>query len=117
MSLRAAMFGAAISGTRMTGTFARRPFLAALTFAMAAVVGAPARAETACGEPGASSLFYGPSGPCGRVLDRLRVDPRARRDMSAWGVPRGFAPFPDEGAMPAHQRLDGAYGHNAPRLR
>ena len=101
----------------MAGALVRISVLATVPLAML-VVGTPmASAQTPCEQHGASSLFYGPSGPCGRVVDRLRVDPRARRDMSPWGAPRGYAPFPDEGAMPAHQRLDGAYGRNMPRLR
>jgi hypothetical protein len=101
----------------MSLAFARIPGFVGIAMAMAVVQPPTAWAQTMCHQRGATSLFYGPPEPCGRVVDRLRVDPRARRDMSPWGATRGFAPFPDERAMPARQRLDGAYGQNTPRLR
>jgi hypothetical protein len=55
--------------------------------------------------------------PCAQVEERLRLDPRARRDISPWGMPNAFAPIGEGGISPAHQRLEGGYGMNAPRLR
>lgn len=75
-----------------------------------------AAAEPACA-PGQPARDKGAASHCQQVEERLRVDPRARRDMSPWGLPMAFAPFFESGATPAHQRLDGGYGQNNPRLK
>lgn len=76
-----------------------------------------AAADPACPGQGQVAQQRGLPEPCGHVEERLRVDPRARREMSPWGGANAFAPMPESGAMPAHQRLNGGFGQNTPRLR
>jgi hypothetical protein len=91
-------------------------YFGALAFSIAPCSVAPAIAQAGCdgsNRVGMTSV----STPCARVEERIRLDPRARRDMSPWGMPNAFAPMSDVGVSPAHQRLDGGYGLNPPRLR
>jgi hypothetical protein len=90
---------------------AHRIALVAFASSCASVTAGPAFAGGPCG------LARGFSGGvrqthCLHVEERLRVDPRARRDMSPWGATNAFTPLPpqQDGAMAAHLRLDGAYG-------
>ena len=75
-----------------------------------------ARAQQGCAASLSAAGFIGQE-PCGRVEERLRLDPRSRRDMSRWGSGGMFTPLSEGGVAPAHQRLEGDYGSNAPRLR
>ncbi len=100
----------------MTAASIRGYFLGlfALPAAIFAILSAPARA--AC-EGSADIGMPNAARPCAQVEERLRLDPRGRRDISPWGAVNSFAPIGEGGISPAHQRLDGGYGINAPRLR
>ncbi len=80
------------------------------------VAGVAQRANAqACG-PSQTNLGRGFDGACARFEDRLRLNPRASRDISRWDAPDAFAPMVG-GPTPAHQRLYGGYGSNEPQLR
>ena len=88
-------------------------FLEALILIAPAVVAS----NTALAQNCPVAIGRDPPVRCDRVEERLRIDPRARRNMSPWGSPNSFAPLPETNAMFARQRLDGRYGMNSPRLR
>ena len=98
----------------MLGAPTRGIFLGA--FALLLMPLSPAWAQAGC-VAARSSGMPNAGMPCGQVEERLRLDPRARRDISPWGAGNTFAPMTDSAIAPAHQRVDGGYGMNAPRLR
>ena len=80
---------------------------------------ARAKADRVCAGYGPGFVSAGPPGQCVKVEERLRVERNARRGMSAWDAPPAFAPLgADDGAMPAHLRLNGGFGFaQAPHRR
>ena len=86
---------------------------AALPAMACSLVGATERAERPCATGSARPLGIV---RCAPPMERLRVDPRARRDISPWGSTDALPAQPDEGALPARLRLDGGYGQNTPHM-
>lgn len=69
-------------------------------------------AEKLCDSYGPGFVPSGAPGTCVKVQERLRVEPHARRALSPLDGGSAFAPLPmrDDGALPAHLRLNGGFG-------
>ena len=72
---------------------------------------ARARADDICSGYGPGFVAGAMPGHCVKVEERLRVERNVRRDLAPWDTPSTFAPLgPNDGAMPAHLRLNGGFG-------
>ena len=74
-------------------------------------------AEKLCDSYGAGFVPAGAPGNCVKVQERLRVEPQSRRALSPFDGASAFAPLPmqDDGALPAHLRLNGGFGESGLR--
>jgi hypothetical protein len=69
-------------------------------------------ADRLCDSYGPGFVPSGTAGNCVKVKERLRVEPHGRRGLSPLDNGSAYAPLPlqDEGALPAHLRLNGGFG-------
>jgi hypothetical protein len=68
--------------------------------------------DAICAGFGPGYVPAGAPGHCIKVQERLRVEPHSRRGLSPLDGGAAYAPMPyaEDGAMPAHLRLNGGFG-------